>query len=175
MSTDKVKQYNQTYYHKNHEVLTAKSKEYYYEHKDEDQQRFYDRYKNNPQFKLRCNKRSWLSRMVRMMVRGIKAGKIVNLDKRDVTMIDLTGMTCYEFLVHLMSTIPIGYTIADYGKSGCLEIDHIQPLVSFNLLNPSELKAAFHYSNTRLVLASHNRTRARTLAGTGLAIGQDDL
>jgi hypothetical protein len=64
---------------------------------------------------------------------------------------------------HLESTIPAGYTIADYGTKkweGKLCVDHIEPCVSFNLEKREDYLKCFHYKNLRLVLKNINAKKA---------------
>jgi late competence protein required for DNA uptake (superfamily II DNA/RNA helicase) len=55
---------------------------------------------------------------------------------------------------HLISTIPEGYTIADYGK--ILSVDHIIPCCAFDLTNREQYRRCFHYSNLRLITSKEN-------------------
>jgi len=55
-----------------------------------------------------------------------------------------------EIIDHLVSTIPKGYTLADYGKGG-LCVDHINPCCNYNLTNSVSRKQCFNIHNIRLV------------------------
>ena len=165
--------YSQRYARKNSDKNRECSLKYYRSHKEQDAQRFYHNYKTNPQFRVRCNKRTWLNKRVAEMVRGIREGNLANMSNRDATMKYLTGKTCYEFLSYLKTTLPEGFNITDYRK-GVLELDHITPLGKFDLLDEDQLHLAFDWSNTRLVESAYNRRRARKLLGTSVAIGVND-
>jgi len=63
------------------------------------------------------------------------------------------GNKC-ELITHLMSTIPAGYTLRDYGThdyDGKLCVDHIIPCAFFDLTISSEFWKCFNYKNLRLV------------------------
>lgn len=62
------------------------------------------------------------------------------------------------FMNHLISTIPEGYTIDDYGT--ILAVDHIKPCCAFDLTKRTEYVKCFNYKNLRLVTAKENFKKA---------------
>jgi len=66
---------------------------------------------------------------------------------------------------HIESTIPEGYTWADYGgtRIDSLQIDHIIPISAFNLTYASHRKKCFHYTNLRLITREENQRKGSSI------------
>jgi hypothetical protein len=77
--------------------------------------------------------------------------------KKATNTFDLTGCNAQELLSHIASQFHDGMSWSNYGA---WEIDHIKPCKDFNLLDPNEQKACFHYSNLRPLWRRDNRARA---------------
>jgi hypothetical protein len=69
--------------------------------------------------------------------------------------------TAKEFINHLESTIPEGYTLNDYGR--ILSLDHIIPCSKFDLKNEVQREKCFHYTNLRLITKSENSRKGNKL------------
>jgi len=70
-----------------------------------------------------------------------------------------TGLkTPNELLSHLVSTIPEGYSLSDYGSK--LHVDHIMPCSSFDLTDEKCRAKCFHYTNLRLIPKEENQKKA---------------
>jgi hypothetical protein len=67
----------------------------------------------------------------------------------------LVGCSMDEFRKHLESLFQPGMTWENYGKKGW-HIDHIKPCASFNLMDPEQQKACFHWSNCQPLWARDN-------------------
>ena len=72
--------------------------------------------------------------------------------KCDHTM-DLVGCSILELLSHLASQFQPGMTFENHGE---WHIDHIIPCAVFNLTDPEQQKACFHYSNLQPLWAEEN-------------------
>jgi len=101
-----------------------------------------DRYKNDINYRLASSLRSRLYAAVK------------NNQKKGSAVGDL-GCSVEELKIHLESKFAKGMSWGNYGKNGW-HIDHIQPLIFFNLSNREELLKACHRSNLQPLWASDN-------------------
>jgi hypothetical protein len=102
-----------------------------------------ERLKNDPIYKIKARLRSRLSKAV---TRG-KAGSAV----RDL------GCTVAQLKQWLEDQFVLGMTWDNYGP--VWHIDHKEPLVSFDLTDPVQFKAACHYTNLQPLFASDNHCK----------------
>ncbi len=118
----------------NPEKLREKNREYHAE-----------RCRTDSQFRLR----SQLRVRLRMALKhGYKSGSAV----RDL------GCSILELQAYLEAQFQPGMTWANHGKCGW-HIDHIKPLVSFDLTNREQLLEAVHFSNLQPLWASENQSK----------------
>lgn len=68
---------------------------------------------------------------------------------------EILGISVPEFRKVFFSKFQRGMTVEDF-MSGKIHIDHIIPVSSFDLTNPTEQKRAFHYTNLQPLWASEN-------------------
>ncbi len=123
----------------NREHLNARQRDYC--KKNRSQINGYSRksYANNPQFKIRTALRSRLLQTVKHQ-RGVKSGKTL----------ELLGCTLEQFKVHLERQFLPKMTWDNYGYGdGKWHIDHIRPVVVFDLTKAEEQRACFHFTNLR--------------------------
>lgn len=83
-----------------------------------------------------------LSLLRRRMVLAIK----YQSTKKSTKTIDLLGASKEKVWNHLVSQFKKGMTIENHGRYGW-HIDHIKPCSSFDLSDPEQQKACFHYTN----------------------------
>jgi len=76
--------------------------------------------------------------------------------------IDLVGASIESVRAHLEQQFKPGMTWANYGKIGW-HIDHIKPCASFDLSDPNQQKACFHYSNLQPLWALDNLSKGAKL------------
>lgn len=80
--------------------------------------------------------------------------------KKSQKTLDLLGCTPAEFFVHIESQFTAGMSWEN--RRGCRrrktgwEIDHILPVASFDLTDPEQQKACFHYTNLQPLWAQDN-------------------
>ena len=106
-----------------------------------------EKYKNDPQHRIAHYGRTQISKIIQGTRKYYKFIVDCGAGSREV------------FMKHLISTIPAGYTIADYGTREYehkLCVDHIIPCVRFDLTKKSEWKKCFNYKNLRLVSKQDN-------------------
>ena len=132
--------YNYNYYRKNLERNRENNRQYYYKNKERVVRYMLERYKTDIDYKLRLN----LRRRMGKLLRGWKSGSAV----RDL------GCTVPELRKHLESKFKEGMSWDNYGKGW--HIDHIVPLVSFNLKDREQFLKACHYTNLQPLWAQEN-------------------
>jgi len=81
--------------------------------------------------------------------------RIYRLLNREYTNSQLTGCSFQELTSHIESQFTEGMSWDNYGFYGW-HIDHIRPCVSFDLTDPEQQKACFHYSNLQPLWAKDN-------------------
>jgi hypothetical protein len=126
---EEIRQYSSQYYKKNKSKKIVRDKEYR-RHK----------MKTDINYKLRQNLRKRLCKAIK------------NNQKKGSAIGDL-GCSIEELKKHLEAQFQPGMSWDNYGK---WHVDHIKPLVSFDLTNHEELKRACHYSNLQPLWAKDN-------------------
>tara|TARA_R100001163_G_scaffold42664_1_gene32235 strand:+ start:79 stop:777 length:699 start_codon:yes stop_codon:yes gene_type:complete len=81
--------------------------------------------------------------------------------KSDRTM-DLVGCTPNELKDHIESQFKDGMTFDNYGRGGWV-IDHIKPIVSFDLSDPEQQRECFHYTNLQPLWEKENLTKGSSI------------
>jgi len=90
------------------------------------------------------------------------AQKVLKGSREGKEWVKQTGLnTREEYVAHMQSTIPEGYTLADYGSK--LQIDHILPCSAFDLTNAQQRARCFHYTNLRLVTREENLSKGKSI------------
>ena len=79
-----------------------------------------------------------------------------NINKK-IKHIELIGCDYDNLKDHLTSLFKTYMTFDNYGE---WELDHIQPISSFNLNIEAEFKACFHYTNIQPLWKSENRKKS---------------
>ena len=101
-------------------------------------------YKTNPQFKISLLLRTRIKTSVKMQYAN-KAFKTI----------ELIGCSINHLRQHLESKFKPGMTWKNHNTHGW-HIDHIKPCVSFDLRDPEQQKACFHWSNLQPLWAIEN-------------------
>jgi hypothetical protein len=99
------------------------------------------RLKTDLAFRLLCNARRYVGQFVKKKSRKIRTG-------------NLLGCTGVFLIEHLASHFSSGMSWDNYGD--VWEIDHIRPCDSFELSDPVQLQACFHYSNLQPLTCEAN-------------------
>lgn len=142
------------YYKTNKEKVLASRIPYRKNNKKREAQRSKDRRINDVNFRLAGNLRNRLNRAI---ARGSKTGSAI----RDL------GISIDAFKQYLESQFEPWMTWDNYGRFNknkkTWNIDHIKPLVSFDLTNPEQLKIACYYTNLQPILARKNIEKGSNL------------
>ncbi len=104
----------------------------------------------------RRKKRAWVRKKkkecpefrIENALRGrlVKAARRYGMREMKPATMLLVGCTRAELRAHLEKQFKSWMTWENYGYRGW-HIDHIRPVSSFNLLNPDEMRACFHFTN----------------------------
>ena len=128
----------------NREEKKRKDAEYRNTHKEEKKIRHDERMKTDVQYKLACSLRWRMNRAIRLQS---KSGSAVS---------DL-GCTIPELKAHLESQFREGMTWNNWGSgSGKWHIDHIRPLVSFDLEDREQFLVACNFLNLQPLWSEEN-------------------
>lgn len=71
--------------------------------------------------------------------------------------VELLGCTVPFFIDHIAGQFKAGMTWENHGT--VWEIDHIVPVVKFDLTDPAQQRACFHYTNCQPLIRSDNRSK----------------
>lgn len=147
------------YYQDNKEYIKNKSKQNYHKNPKAHMDRS-RRYKNEnieyirklerERHKERCAEDPSFKLLVRLRSRQNRS---IAYGHKSKTTLALLGCTVEQCWIHLESQFTEGMTRENYGE---WHIDHIRPLVSFNLSDLEQQKIAFHYSNLQPLWAIDN-------------------
>lgn len=102
-------------------------------------------YKNNIQFRLTT------------ILRCRLLSALVSKTNKFKSALVLLGCSIEEFKQHLESQFKPEMNWDNHGSYW--EIDHIQPCISFNLIDPLEQAKCFHYTNMQPLTINENRTK----------------
>lgn len=158
-------------YQKHKEKRLKTIKEYYQNHKKEKiaqgrdwrlknrdkinllaRKRFCEKYHTDLCFKFIANQRSRINGFLRN-VKAIKAGKSMCL----------IGCSAEQFKKHIESLWTDGMSWNNHGYYGW-HVDHIKPLISFDMRDPEQQKIAFHYTNLQPLWMKDNFSKcAKTM------------
>ena len=136
---DKLRQYNREYQKRNKKELTVKAL-------------------------LRTKKRRTedVNYQIKLSLRA-RLHSAIKYNSKAASTLNLLGCTIPELRVHLESKFTDGMSWKNYGKTGW-HIDHARPCDSFDLLDPEQQKACFHYTNLQPLWAYDNLKKANNYA-----------
>lgn len=103
---------------------------------------------NNLVYALKCRLRCRFNMALRKRAKA----------KKSKSVIKLAGCTIHELQAHLSSQFQSGMTWGNHGTHGW-HIDHIKPCRDFDLTDPEQQAACFHFSNLRPLWAWENVRR----------------
>jgi hypothetical protein len=133
------------YQRKHKEKLTAYQKVYREQHRERlalaAVERAKRRRKIDPIYKIRLNLRNRLQKLLK--------GK-----PRHVSSMNLAGCTREELMLHLQKQFKLGMSWNNYGP--VWHVDHLKPCVKFDLTDPEQQKACFHYTNLQPLFGPEN-------------------
>jgi len=137
---EKARAVSRQYYTNNRASILIANKKYREINRHKVNEYFVNRRQRDLSFRLACNMRVRLSEAV--------SGK-----NKSASAIKDLGCSLDELRLHLESQFKPGMTWENYGE---WHIDHIRPLVSFDLSNSKQAKTACHYTNLQPLWAEEN-------------------
>ena len=141
---DRFREYDQKSWNTNREARLAQKKEHW---KKEGRKKRMERYHTDIQFKLR--------ERLRCRLREVLNGKW-SATKQIKDM----GCTLAQLKEHIEQQFQEGMTWDNWGQGdNHWQIDHIIPLVSFDLEDPKQVKKATHYTNLQPLWESENKSK----------------
>lgn len=145
MNKEIIKLRQAQWYVVNKERCKELCKVYRFTNKDMINKKHYDKLRQDVQYKLRCN------------IRG-RLGKAISGSYKVGSAVDELGCSIEELKVYLESKFEPGMTWENWSRTGW-HIDHIRPLVSFDLTQLEEVKIACHFSNLQPLWAKDNLSK----------------
>jgi hypothetical protein len=106
-----------------------------------------ERTATDPQYKMKRILRARLYNALKNAQNGVVPRKCART-------LDLLGCTIDAYIKHIEQQFQPGMSWERHGKD--MHIDHIKPCAAFDLTDPEQQKACFHYSNMQPLWAVHN-------------------
>ena len=91
--------------------------------------------------------------------RRLRGALLVTSTKKTTRTLVLLGCTINEGKAHLERQFADGMTWENHGLYGW-HIDHIRPVASFDLTDPAQQAACFHYTNLQPLWAADNLAKS---------------
>ena len=127
--------------------VAADNKRYGIKHRKKLTQKFLNRRRTDPNFKILT--------ILRGRIKDVLKGH----SKSDST-INILGCTIEELWIHLESKFTEGMTRQNHGK---WHVDHIIPCASFDLTKPEQQVKCFHYTNLQPLWALDNLKKGKSV------------
>jgi hypothetical protein len=115
------------------------------------------RYQSDANYRIRVGLRSKLYQAVHRLPH--KTRELEKWGARS-TVGPLIGCSPVDLMNHLQGQFQVGMSWDNHGLSGW-EIDHIKPCAAFDLTDPNQRRACFHYSNLRPLWRKDNQAARR--------------
>ena len=113
---------------------------------------------NDESFRLACNLRTRLWYALKRQ-----------LTNKNTKTEELLGISFKEFKEYIEFLMTPGMTWKT------IDLDHVRPLSSFDLIDPKQLKEAAHYTNIQPLLKSENRKKSSRLHEHDLAVQRNNI
>lgn len=130
-------------------------------HKTKRMRRYTKEYRQTPAYKKRMSKyaRDRMAKDPLFKLQGKLRGRLASIVRqgacRPASALRLVGCTLPELKAHLESSFAPGMGWGNWGRRGW-HVDHVRPLVSFDLTQQEEVRKAMHYSNLQPLWAVDN-------------------
>lgn len=145
--SEHCREYRKRYYAKNRDKLNKQRNEYRNQNKDKILQRNRDRYKSDPLYRIRILLRN-------------RAHMALKNNQKTGIILKYLGITIDELKKYIESQFKPGMTWSNHSQAGW-HIDHIIPLIRFDLTQDEDIKKALHYTNLQPLWATENLSKNR--------------
>jgi hypothetical protein len=143
---EKVKRANKKWKSNHRDKINATQRAYRKEHLPQFNAYFRKYYANDPQIRIRTALRARLLQTIKHQ-RGVKSGRAF----------ELLGCSLEQFKVHLERQFLPRMNWENYGYGdGKWHIDHIRPVSVFDLTDPGQQRACFHFTNLQPLWQADN-------------------
>jgi hypothetical protein len=157
-NSEKIAQYNREYYQRDAEGQRKRTAAWRKVHPEAlrafNSLYYVQRRHSDPCFKIVTNLRNRINGLLQKAGTR-KAGRTVAL----------IGCTAFKLKAHIEAQFLSGMTWANHGRHGW-HIDHIRPCASFDLTDPEQQRACFHYMNLQPLWAADNIRKGARLGFT---------
>jgi hypothetical protein len=147
---EKVLAYHKKRRQRDRVKMAAQKSAWYRKHAEEVKKRCADyqreRMKKDPLYRMMKRLRTRVSQELVTKRRSVKPCKTM----------ELLGCTREEFKAHIISLLQPGMTMENYGL---WHIDHVRAVATFDLSDPEQVKACFHYKNLQPLWAEDNMAK----------------
>lgn len=147
---EKVLAYHKMRRQRDREKMAAQKSAWYRLHAEEVKKRCADyqreRMAKDPLYRMMKRMRTRVCQELVTKSRSVKPGKTLAL----------LGCTREEFKAHIESLLQPGMTLENYGL---WHVDHVKPVATFDLSDPEQVKACFHYKNLQPLWAADNMAK----------------
>jgi len=148
-----LKEYQKKYREANKERGAIHKRNWYLKNKElvieRERNRFREKYKNNPEFKIKSLLRR---RLLNAVGKDFKKGKAI----------EFLGCSIEEFKTHIAKQFKEGMSWENH-RVDVWHIDHIKPCASFDLTKEEEQRKCFHYTNMQPLWALDNYSKGHKL------------
>jgi hypothetical protein len=146
---------NKRFYHKNKDKRKEYDKKYRF---GKTRHKYLENKRKNSRKRYHNNIQNKLGELLR--VRLYTALKVQGIKKNNSTM-ELVGCSKEELIQHLESQFKDGMCWQNWSLNGW-HIDHIRPVSSFDLSDPTQIKECFHFSNLQPLWAIENLQKSNS-------------
>jgi hypothetical protein len=150
---DRIKAY-QAIYRKEHD---KENKEYQAKYRAMHIEKSREYSKSYQRERLKNDEAFRISRNIRARIRNA-----IHNNAKSKSSFELLGCTVDELKVHMEAQFKEGMTWANWGRFGW-HMDHIIPCASFDLSDPEQQKACFHYTNLQPLWYWENQLKGKKI------------
>jgi len=163
-NSDKIRERASKWFEKNRELCKQRSRDRYDKNKESILELAKQRAKKPEVIKSRSARRRFKYHSVPCVKIAIRCrsrlARVLKKELRSENAIQLLGCSLEDAVKHIESLFKPGMSWSNWNYNGW-HLDHIKPLVSFDLTDPEQLKVACHISNLQPLWKNENLSKSR--------------